>query len=244
MLTSIRRLLLLTGSLTTLLLAACIGGAPTGPRTGPGSDSAPPPPAPTLLRIQFVPKTMTIRRHNTAAVTVYGYYDRGDSVALHNVTLTAEDTTIAAVDTTHGAVAAVHDGVTTITATASGLSAALTVTVAPAFYVKLQPMNTCILVDLPGGFVSSVQYGVQLYDSTKTVLLPSEPVTQWTVDDTTIATISPSGLLQATNKVGITNVRATVRDEVGVGYLVTDDHPMGVAPTCDGIPSRTGAALP
>lgn len=219
-------------------------GACGGNDSSPPTPSTAPAPEAKLVRIRFVTDSVVIRRHNTDVVpTVYGYYyARTDSSVLHNVTLVSQDTTITTVNNGLNSLTAVSNGTTTVTATADGgVVAALKVTVRPAFYIKLSPMNACLRVKLPGGVVNTVQYSVALYDSTKTIVLPLEPVTRWVVDDTTIATFSPSGFLQAKNKVGETYVHAAVRDEVGDGYVVTDDHPMGTAMTCDGKPYAGGA---
>lgn len=139
------------------------------------------------------------------------------------VTWNSSNPSVATVSPT-GLITAVSAGVSTITATSSGKSATLVVT------TSLVPVSTVTLVALnPAQIGRTIQLFNTLKSADGTTLTTNQRVLAWASTDTTVATVSSTGVLTGIStgtavvtcvvegKVGLLNVTVS---QVGIQYLV------------------------
>jgi lactocepin len=185
--------------------------------------------------MKFAPDSIALMRGDSGSVSLVGTYIVGgpdgiaqSPVGVDEATLTVKDSMVARIDTLRRMITAVGSGKTVITATDKrGGTTQMTVTVRAPYYVRVIPGASCGRLG-----ADDHQYAAELYD-TNLNRLPDEPVT-WTSSDTSVATISASGLAHL-KKGGTTNIVATIHREPATSTLIVDEAPLGTPMTCGGI---------
>ena len=177
------------------------------------------PPAP-VATVTVTPPAATVDAGNTVQLTATLKDANGNPLSGRVVTWTSDNTTAATVSSS-GLVSGVAAGSATITATSEGQSgtAAITVTTAP----PPAPVASVTVTPAPASVNEgkTVQLAATLRDAAGNVLT-GRTVT-WTSDNTTVATVSSSGLV--TGKVaGTATITATSEGQSGTA-AVTVVHP-------------------
>lgn len=160
---------------------------------------------------QTVQATATPRDINNNVLNTYAVTWSSSNPAVANVTST-------------GLITAVSAGVSTITATSNGKSATLVVT------TSLVPVSTVSLTALkPAQIGRTIQLSNTLKSANGTVLTSDQRMFMWASTDTTVATVSSTGVLTGISagtalvtcvvegKVGLLNVTVS---QVGIQYIV------------------------
>ncbi len=185
----------------------------------------PPPPPPVVHRVTVTPATPSIAVGETQQFTATAYDSSGTEISGKTFTWTSSDTSVATISTS-GLATGKTAGVTAITAEVDDTSNAvrLTVTKPPpppppppvVHRVTVTPATPSIAVG------ETQQFTATAYDSSGTEI--SGKTFTWTSSDTSVATISTSGL--ATGKTaGVTAITAEVDDTSNAVRLTVTKPP-------------------
>jgi hypothetical protein len=201
------------------LLAACGGG-------GGGGGGVP---VRTVTTVTVTSLTVAPKQGDTVQLTAVARDQFGDLMTGTTATWSSSAPTVATVSTT-GLLQALAGGSVTITATVSGVSGTLALTITPR-------VTTTVTVSSPTLSLAvgeTVQLAVVARDQFGDVI-PGKSAT-WSVSDARVATISPSGLLQA---VAPGTVVATATIDAVPGSLTLTVVPGTVASVIVSAPTLT-----
>ena len=177
-----KNILLVVVAMFAGLLAGCSSG-----------NSTPPPPAPTLTSIAVTPGTASVAAGLTQPFKATGTYsDNSTQDLTATATWTSSNTAVATISSGFAKGVAANATAITITAAMSGVSgtAQLTVTAAVLQSIAVTPANATV----PLGTLTQLTATGTYSDSSTQDLTTTAA---WTSSDTTIATISSSGLATA-----------------------------------------------
>ena len=168
---------------------------------GGGSGSS----APTLTALSVSPATQTIAPAGTVNLTVTGTYSNGSSQNVTSTATYASSSTAVATVSAAGVVTGVASGTSTITATLSGKSGTMTVTVAPTLTsIAVTPATATLAV---GGTESLSVVGTYSDNSTQNLTAHST----YTSGTTSVATVSSAGVVTAVAS-GTATISVTATD--------------------------------
>ncbi len=171
------------------------GGEDGGGGDGVGGDSD------ILTQLVFTADSVELRSLGEPAVlSIEGTTASGATATNIKATWSVDDAGIASVSPT-GTVTAVANGTTTVRATSDGLEATAKVTVRQVVASIALAAEDSVFV----GFGDLEQLGASLFDARRNPII-DRPV-QWSVDDTTVASIDTTGLATSVNA-GTVQVRA------------------------------------
>ena len=177
--------------------------------SGTATVTVPAPPPAAIARVEVAPATASIVSGATQQFTATPRDAAGNALANRPAaTWTSSDPAVAAVNATTGVVTGVNTGpapvTATITATIEGVTGTATVTIAPApvASVAVTPAAPSVVA---GG---TVQLTATPRDAANRTL--TGRTTTWTSSDTTVATVSTSGLVTARSPGAATARTATI----------------------------------
>ncbi len=171
----------------------------------------------TLVSIAVTPANPTIGTSQTQQFTATGTYSDGSQHVIASPTWTSSDATVATIDST-GLATGVAVGTTTITASSNGIKGSTTLTIKAVTLesIEVTPADPTIGTGLTQQFTATGTYS----DGSQQVI----PSPNWTSSDTTVATISSSGLATGI-AIGTTTITASLAGVSGDTTLtVTGSH--------------------
>jgi hypothetical protein len=179
----------------TLLVASCGGGSTDG-----ATPPAPPPPAPTIARLVLSDTALTVPSGRTVTLSATALSAAGAPLSGVTVSWSSANPEIATVSPS-GIITGIAVGQTRVSATAAGVQAIARVEVAQPRVASIQ-LLTAVPTLAPG---DSIALSAQPLDATGASIIAAWPLS-WSVADTTVASISASGLLRARSG-GTTTIR-------------------------------------
>ena len=197
--------------------------------SGATAVTVPAPPPASIARVEVAPATATLASGATQQLTATPRDAAGNPLPNRPAaTWTSSDPAVAAVNPTTGVVTVVNTGpapvTATITATIEGVAgtATLTITPAPVASVAVTPATASVVA---GG---SVQLSATSRDAANRTL--TGRTTTWTSSDTTVATVSTSGLVTARSPGAATartvTITATVEGRTGTATVTVTPIPV------------------
>src|SRR5438094_674166 len=184
-----------------------------------------------VASLAISPATATIRVGQTLQLTATPKDSAGGTLTSRTVTWTSNNTSVATVSGS-GLVASVTAGSATITATSEGKSstAALTVTTVPVASLAVSPATASIRVG------QTVQLTATPKDSAGATLT-GRTVT-WGSSDTTVARVSPSGLVTSV-AAGSATIRATSESKSSTAAITVTSVPVATVAVAPATASLT-----
>ncbi len=161
-----------------------------------------------IVSLSLVPSQIVLPIDSNVVVSVIGTDNKSQIATLStNLKWSLSDTTIATVNTT-GQVTAISAGTTLLSVTYDTLKATATITVRPKVASITITPNTVALYQPPDS-VSSVALSATFQDVKGQAIVDTSLHPTWSSSDTTIATVSSSGLVKA-QKAGTTTIVTSV----------------------------------
>ncbi len=217
-----------------LLAAACGGGDSPGVMRPP--PTPPPPPAPVPTTVTVTPSTATLTAlGRTVELTAEVRDQAGQVLAGATVAWSSSNASVATV-AADGVVTAAGRGIATITAAAGNATGSARVTVEQAAAsVAVEP--------------SSLDF-TALGDTMRATAMVSDegghpipmPAVTWVSDDTTVASVDPTGLVTATGE-GAATIEATVGTAIGATQVAVQQAPDSMEVTSPGSALAIGDSM-
>jgi uncharacterized protein YjdB len=216
---------------TFSLLIAC--GGSSHPKT-----------TPTLTSVTLslsAGTSSTIALGTTAQFTATGLFSDGSTQTMAGASWTSSNPAVATIDG-NGLVSSKSQGQTTITVTINGVSGSATITVGPPVLVRLSISSSASSVPL--GLSAQFTVSGTMTDGTAA----ANPSVTWTSSNTSVATVSPSGLVttkgtgQTTITVASGSITAAITLTVGPPALASLSISSGASSVPLGLTAQLGVS--
>ncbi|MBC7894573.1 MAG: Ig domain-containing protein, partial [Cytophagaceae bacterium] len=201
------------GLVTAVAAGSATITATSGTVTGTSAITVTTPP-PSVASVSVTPTGTTIMEGQGQQLTATALDASGKTVPGKVATWTSSDAAVATVSAS-GMLSGVQAGKVTITATIDGIAgtAPYTVTIIPVHAVTVTPANATILT------TQTVALSATLTGPNGQTLPPTGRTLTWTSSNSSIATVSSSGVVSGV-AAGTTTISLTVEGKVGASALV------------------------
>ncbi len=168
-----------------------------------------------VAAVAVVPSAPVVSVGATATLTAFTLSDRGDTLPRRQVAWSSSDPAVATVDPTTGVTTGVATGSTTITATAEGKTATLTLTVSPVAVasVTIMPATLSLNTGARATLTGTARDGAN-------AALPGR-VFAWSSSAPAVAQVSPTGVVTAVGAGSATVAGASEGKSAAVSVSVT-----------------------